>query len=145
MTEGPRKGVPIPHMKLKPSAALLSSAAAAALLLSGCSSIEEASRNYDKRVDIQPVVGSVMRVTVEREGIDSEARIAEFAYESAKKYCSDRGSGMMPLKGSASAAKPDGTPARAWLEFRCPKPEKVEREYKGITLHFDEFLEDEKK
>ena len=43
--------------------------------------------------------------------------------------------GMMPLKGSSSAASADGQPAKAWLEFRCASPEKVEREYKGITLH----------
>ena len=44
--------------------------------------------------------------------------------------------------GNASA---DGQPAKAWLEFRCASPEKVEREYKGITLHFDELLGDDGK
>jgi len=38
-----------------------------------------------------------------------------------------------------------GQPAKAWLEFRCASPEKVEREYKGITLHFDELLGDDDK
>ena len=66
-------------------------------------------------------------------------------YERAQAFCGERGMGMMPQTGSSSAAGADGTPAEAWLEFRCSAPEKVDREYQPIKLHFDLEDEDEKK
>ena len=123
--------------------------AAGALALAGCTStvqkLDELQKSYERNVKIEPVVGSIWRITAEREKVESPARIAEYAYERAKNFCSDKGLGMLPLTGSSTGAKEDGTPAKAWLEFRCSNPEKVEREYKGITLHFDDLLEDEKK
>lgn len=124
----------------------LCASAGAALLLSGCSSAtQELEKAFDSRVNIEPVVGSIWRISAERPKVESSARIADFVYERAKAFCTDKGMGMMPLKGSSSAASADGQPAKAWLEFRCASPEKVEREYKGITLHFDELLGDDGK
>ena len=121
-------------------ALFLCASAGAALLLSGCSSAtQELEKAFDSRVNIEPVVGSIWRISAERPKVESSARIADFVYERAK------GMGMMPLTGSSSAASADGQPAKAWLEFRCASPEKVEREYKGITLHFDELLGDDGK
>ena len=99
-------------------ALFLCASAGAALLLSGCSSAtQELEKAFDSRVNIEPVVGSIWRISAERPKVESSARIADFVYERAK----------------------------AWLEFRCASPEKVEREYKGITLHFDELLGDDDK
>ena len=127
-------------------ALFLCASAGAALLLSGCSSAtQELEKAFDSRVNIEPVVGSIWRISAERPKVESSARIADFVYERAKAFCTDKGMGMMPLTGSSSAASADGQPAKAWLEFRCASPEKVEREYKGITLHFDELLGDDGK
>ena len=111
----------------------------------GSSATQELEKAFDSRVNIEPVVGSIWRISAERPKVESSARIADFVYERAKAFCTDKGMGMMPLKGSSSAASADGQPAKAWLEFRCASPEKVEREYKGITLHFDELLGDDGK
>ena len=120
-------------------ALFLCASAGAALLLSGCSSAtQELEKAFDSRVNIEPVVGSIWRISAERPKVESSARIADA-------FCTDKGMGMMPLTGSSSAASADGQPAKAWLEFRCASPEKVEREYKGITLHFDELLGDDDK
>lgn len=127
-------------------ALFLCASAGAALLLSSCSSAtQELEKAFDSRVNIEPVVGSIWRISAERPKVESSARIADFVYERAKAFCTDKGMGMMPLTGSSSAASADGQPAKAWLEFRCASPEKVEREYKGITLHFDELLGDDGK
>ncbi|WP_444483837.1 hypothetical protein, partial [Sutterella wadsworthensis] len=112
-------------------ALFLCASAGAALLLSGCSSAtQELEKAFDSRVNIEPVVGSIWRISAERPKVESSARIADFVYERAKAFCTDKGMGMMPLTGSSSAASADGQPAKAWLEFRCASPEKVEREYK---------------
>ena len=90
-------------------ALFLCASAGAALLLSGCSSAtQELEKAFDSRVNIEPVVGSIWRISAERPKVESSARIADFVYERAKAFC-------------------------------------TEREYKGITLHFDELLGDDGK
>ena len=90
-------------------ALFLCASAGAALLLSGCSSAtQELEKAFDSRVNIEPVVGSIWRISAERPKVESSARIADFVYERAKAFCTDKGMGMMPLKGSSSAASADG-------------------------------------
>lgn len=118
-------------------------AAAAALLLAGCASVadmpsEEHSNHSGRKMDIVPVVGSIWRATGENPSGQSAPRTADWVYERAQRFCHDRGAGMMPLKGS-------GDKTKAWLEFRCSAPEKVNVEYQPIKLHFDDLLEDDKK
>ena len=85
-------------------ALFLCASAGAALLLSGCSSAtQELEKAFDSRVNIEPVVGSIWRISAERPKVESSARIADFVYERAKAFCTDKGMGMMPLKGSSSA------------------------------------------
>lgn len=86
-------------------ALFLCASAGAALLLSGCSSAtQELEKAFDSRVNIEPVVGSIWRISAERPKVESSARIADFVYERAKAFCTDKGMGMMPLTGSSSAA-----------------------------------------
>lgn len=118
----------------------------AAGILSGCAAVNEEHQNYaNRKVDIVPVVGSIWRISASFPGYESSTRLADYIYERAQAFCDERGMGMMPQTGSSSAAGTDGTPATAWLEFRCSAPEKVDREYKPIQLHFDLEDEDEKK
>lgn len=133
-----------------PAAALLRGsflAAAAALLLTGCSAAQKLAQSpaLQSKVKIEPVVGEIWRASTERKNVESAPVVADLVYDRAVDFCAERGMGMLSLTGSSSAAKPDGTPAKAWLEFRCARPEKVDHEYKGITLHFDSLLEDEEK
>lgn len=125
------------------SALLLSLSAG---ILSGCAAVNEEHQNFaNRKIDIVPVVGSIWRITASFPGYESSTGIADYIYERAQAFCGERGMGMMPQTGSSSAAGADGTPAEAWLEFRCSAPEKVDREYQPIKLHFDLEDEDEKK
>ena len=106
-------------------ALFLCASAGAALLLSGCSSAtQELEKAFDSRVNIEPVVGSIWRISAERPKVESSARIADFVYERAKAFCTDKGMGMMPLTGSSSAASADGQPAKAWLSSAAPAPKR---------------------
>ena len=105
-------------------ALFLCASAGAALLLTGCSSAtQELEKAFDSRVNIEPVVGSIWRISAERPKVESSARIADFVYERAKAFCTDKGMGMMPLTGSSSAASADGQP-RLGSSFAAPAPKR---------------------
>lgn len=75
-------------------ALFLCASAGAALLLSGCSSAtQELEKAFDSRVNIEPVVGSIWRISAERPKVESSARIADFVYERAKAFCTAQGHG----------------------------------------------------
>ena len=61
--------------------------------------------------------------------------------------CASAGAALL-LSGCSSATQEleKAFDSRVNIEpVRCASPEKVEREYKGITLHFDELLGDDGK
>ena len=127
-------------------ALFLCASAGAALLLSGCSSAtQELEKAFDSRVNIEPVVESIWRISAERLKVESSARIADFVYERAKAFCTDKGHGHDAAQGFFIGSLSRRSACQAWLEVHCASPEKVEREYKGITLHFDELLGDDGK
>ncbi|WP_295477786.1 hypothetical protein [Sutterella sp.] len=129
----------------KPFSVLLLALSGAALL-TGCAAVQEEHQNYaGRKFDITPVVGSVWLAKAEWPGQTSVQRLADYVYERARAFCNERGQGMMPDSGSSEPAGKDGSPATAWLQFRCAAPLKVDREYQPIKLHFDDLLDDEKK
>lgn len=123
-------------------------AVAAALIaaLSGCQTLQDEHQNYKNRqAEIVNVVGNTWRVSAVWPNAESAKPLSEWLYERAKDFCGGRDAGMMPLQGASEDGSGDAKkPASGWLEFRCSRPEKVYQEYKGIRLHLDEFLEDEK-
>ena len=122
---------------------------AALVLATGCTALKEEHQNVmNRRVDIVNVVGNIWRISGSWPNTQNAKPLTEHLYERAQRFCHDAEKGMMPVTGSSVDGAADGSkPATAWLEFRCENPQKVYREYKGITLHLDEFLEgdDEKR
>ena len=122
---------------------LTAAVAALLVLATGCSSLKEEHQNImNRRID----VGNIWRITGSWPNTKSAKALNEYIYERARGFCGENDKGMMPISGSSADGSGDAAkPATAWLEFRCENPQKVYREYKGITLHLDEFLEDEEK
>ena len=126
---------------------LTAAVAALLVLATGCSSLKEEHQNImNRRIDVVNVVGNIWRITGSWPNTKSAKALNEYIYERARGFCGENDKGMMPISGSSADGSGDAAnPATAWLEFRCENPQKVYREYKGITLHLDEFLEDEDK
>ena len=126
---------------------LIAAVAALLVLATGCSSLKEEHQNImNRRIDVVNVVGNIWRITGSWPNTKSAKALNEYIYERARGFCGENDKGMMPISGSSADGSGDAAkPATAWLEFRCENPQKVYREYKGITLHLDEFLEDEDK
>lgn len=126
--------------------AALIGTAAILLATTGCTALQEEHQNLmNRRVDVVNVVGNIWRITGSWPNTKSAKALNEYIYDRARYFCGEGDKGMMPISGSSTDGSGDAAkPATAWLEFRCANPEKVQREYKGITLHLDEFLEDEK-
>ena len=126
---------------------LTAAVAALLVLATGCSSLKEEHQNImNRRIDVVNVVGNIWRITGSWPNTKSAKALNEYFYERARGFCGENDKGMMPISGSSADGSGDAAkPATAWLEFRCENPQKVYREYKGITLHLDEFLEDEDK
>ena len=118
---------------------LILGTALAALLLTGCQSLKEEHSQYLNREEkITNVVGQVWRIDAKWPGDFQSRELSEHLYESAMQFCGKNGMGMMPLRGSASDGKKDGTrPAEGWLEFRCDRALNYRPEYKGITGTFN--------
>ncbi len=119
----------------------------AALLLSGCGTIREAQENYQSsyKVNIENVVGNVWKIEAQWPAGTNTARLAEALHERARQHCSREHMGMLPISGTSDAGdEATGKQAHATLEFRCQAGAKVEqKEYQGIILHLDEFIEDD--
>ncbi len=115
--------------------------------LAGCSAIKEEHSNYmSRKQDIVNVVGGIWRIEAEWPGASSSKLLQEAMYEKAVGFCAREKKGMIPLTGSVENGSEDGSkPVKGWLEFRCGAGQKVQREYRGITLHLDDLLEDDDK
>ncbi len=132
-------------MTAKRAAAFAAGAAAALALCAGCAPLKEQHTSFMNRTEsITNVVGSIWRIQASWPNTKSSKDLSEHLYERAQRFCGGDDQGMMPLTGTTHDGSGDAKrPATGWLEFRCANPEKVEREYKGITLHFDDLLDDE--
>lgn len=132
----------------KRAATLAAGAVAVLALAAGCTQLKEQHSSFMNRTEsITNVVGNVWRIQASWPNTKSAKQLSEHLYDRAQRFCGGDDQGMMPLTGSTNDGSGDAKrPATGWLEFRCAHPEKVEREYQGITLHFDELLdEDDKK
>ena len=112
------------HMKRT----LIIGTALAALLLSGCEALQEERQNFlDREEKITNVVGNVWRIEAVWPGHVEGNRLADHLHERARMHCDRQHMAMLPVNGSSTNGKKDGSrPASAWLEFRCqPYPKYI--------------------
>lgn len=123
------------HMKRT----LIIGTALAALLLSGCEALQEERQNFlDREEKITNVVGNVWCIEAVWPGHVEGNRLADHLHERARMHCDRQHMAMLPVNGSSTNGKKDGSrPASAWLEFRCQPGLDYRPEYKGLTGTFE--------